>query len=88
MWAGIILMVIGILAAVVVALPAFREWIMFDIVTTETRSGWVERVVGEVPPRFVDTPEWGLIRNFQIIDLLEQRMESRNTYQGRLYVPA
>ena len=52
MWAGIILMVIGILAAVVVALPAFREWIMFDIVTTETRSGWVERVVGEVGGQF------------------------------------
>lgn len=49
---------------------------------------YIERIVGEVPPRFVDTPEWGLIRNFQIIDLLEQRMEQRGACQGRLYVPA
>ncbi len=52
LWCGIILAVIGILAAVIVALPAFREWIMYDIVTTETASGWVERVVGEIGGQF------------------------------------
>lgn len=62
--------------------------LMTDILERLRPDLYIERVVGEVPPRFVDTPEWGLIRNFQIIDLLEQRMESRNTYQGRLYVPA
>jgi radical SAM protein (TIGR01212 family) len=62
--------------------------LMTDILERLRPDLYIERVVGEVPPRFVDTPEWGLIRNFQIIDLLEQRMESRNTYQGRLYMPA
>lgn len=62
--------------------------LMTDILERLRPDLYIERVVGEVPPRFVDTPEWGLIRNFQIIDLLEQRMESRQTYQGRLYRPA
>ena len=52
LWGGIILCVIGILGAAALALPSFREWIMFDIVTTETRSGWVERVVGEIGGQF------------------------------------
>ncbi len=52
LWAGIILGVLAILTAIVVALPAFREWIMFDIVTTETKSGWVEKVVGEIGGQF------------------------------------
>ena len=52
LWSGIVLGVLVILCAVVVALPAFREWIMYDIVTTESGSGWVERVVGEIGGQF------------------------------------
>ncbi len=52
LWGGIILGILGLLAAAAVALPAFREWIMFDIVTTETKSGWVEKVVGEIGGQF------------------------------------
>ncbi len=45
----------------------------------------IERVAGEVPPRFVDTPQWGLIRNFDILRMLDRRLEERDTFQGRLY---
>ena len=52
LWTGIVLCVIGVLAAVIVALPAFQEWIHYDIYTTENSSGWVERVIGEIGGQF------------------------------------
>ena len=48
---------------------------------------YIERFAGEVPPRFVNSTPWGLIRNTELIRLLEQRLEARNTFQGRLYQP-
>jgi len=45
----------------------------------------VERVAGEVPPRFVNETPWGLIRNDGILRLLDKRLEERDTFQGRLY---
>lgn len=46
----------------------------------------IERVAGEVPPRFVSETPWGLIRNDGILRLLDQRMEERDTFQGRYYI--
>ncbi len=46
---------------------------------------YIERFAGEVPPRFVNSTPWGLLRNTELIRLLEQRLESRDTWQGRLY---
>jgi len=48
---------------------------------------YIERVAGEVPPRFVKQTQWGLIRNFQILHLLDDLLEKRDTYQGRLFEP-
>ena len=45
----------------------------------------VERFAGEVPPRFLEGPGWGFIRNDQILNKVEKRLEERNTYQGKLY---
>ena len=45
---------------------------------------YIERFVGEVPPRFVNETPWGLIRNVELLRLLEQELEARNTWQGRL----
>lgn len=45
----------------------------------------IERVAGEVPPRFVNLNRWGLVRNFQILHLLDYELERRDTFQGRLY---
>lgn len=46
---------------------------------------YIERFAGEVPPRFVNSTPWGLLRNTELIRLLEQRLEQRNTFQGRLF---
>ena len=45
---------------------------------------FIERFAGEVPPRFVNETSWGLIRNAELLRLLEKRLESRGTWQGRL----
>ncbi len=47
----------------------------------------IERVAGEVPPRFVTETPWGLVRNLDILRLLDARLEARGTFQGRLYLP-
>lgn len=44
----------------------------------------IERFAGEVPPRFVNETPWGLIRNVELLRLLDQRLEERDTWQGRL----
>ncbi len=44
----------------------------------------IERVAGEVPPRFVSETPWGLIRNDGILRLLDKRLEERDTFQGKL----
>ena len=46
---------------------------------------FIERIAGEVPPRFVRSTPWGLIRNVEILRLLEKRLEKRNTFQGARY---
>ena len=45
---------------------------------------YIERFAGEVPPRFVNSTPWGLIRNVELLRLLDSRLRERNTWQGRL----
>ena len=45
----------------------------------------IERFAGEVPPRFVNSTPWGLVRNAELNRMLEARLEKRETFQGRLY---
>ena len=45
---------------------------------------YIERFAGEVPPRFVNETPWGLIRNVELLRLLDKRLEERATWQGRL----
>lgn len=45
---------------------------------------YIERFAGEVPPRFVRDTPWGLIRNVELLRLLEKRLEERDTFQGKL----
>jgi radical SAM protein (TIGR01212 family) len=45
----------------------------------------VERFAGEAPPRYHAGPTWGLIRNEQLLALLEQRLAERDAWQGELY---
>ena len=44
----------------------------------------IERFAGEVPPRFVNETPWGLVRNPQLLEMLEKRLVERDTWQGRL----
>lgn len=57
---------------------------MTDILERLRPDLYIERIAGEVPPRFVNSTPWGLIRNAELIRLLENRLEERDTWQGRL----
>lgn len=58
--------------------------LVIDILERLRPGLYIERVAGEVPPRFVKETAWGLIRNFQILHLLDDKLEARDTFQGRL----
>lgn len=74
--------------------PGLEEYLDFciDILERLRPTLAVERIAGEVPPRFVSpaalTPDgkapWGLVRNFEILRMLDARLEERDTWQGRL----
>lgn len=66
------------------SLDAYIDFII-DILERLRPDLSIERVAGEVPPRFVRETRWGLIRNFEILHLLDRRLEERDTWQGRLY---
>jgi radical SAM protein (TIGR01212 family) len=45
----------------------------------------IERLAGEVPPPYLAAPTWGLIRNDNILKLIENKLEQKDTWQGRLF---
>ena len=65
---------------------ALDEYIDFiaDILERLRPDLYIERIAGEVPPRFVSETPWGLIRNAELLHLLDAKLEQRNTWQGRL----
>lgn len=65
-------------------LPEYLDLVV-DILERLRPDLYIERVAGEVPPRFVKETQWGLIRNFQILHLLDNRLSARDTWQGRLF---
>ena len=67
-------------------LDAYLDF-MIDILERLRPDLGIERIVGEVPPRFVTETPWGLIRNVEILRLLDKRLEERDTFQGRLWQP-
>lgn len=66
-------------------LIAYVEFVI-DFIEKLNPNIVIERFAGEVPPRFLAGPGWGLIRNDQILNLIEKRLEDRNTWQGRLFI--
>ena len=60
--------------------------LVIDYLEVVNPSFVVERFAGEVPPRFLAGPGFGLIRNDQILAMTEKRMQERNTWQGRLFI--
>lgn len=47
---------------------------------------YIERIAGEVPPRFVTETPWGLVRNAELLRLLDERLEQRDVRQGMALV--
>jgi uncharacterized protein len=64
---------------------SLEEYIEFiiDFVERLNPGFVIERFAGEVPPRFLEGEGWGLIRNDQVLNRIEKRMEERGTWQGR-----
>ena len=62
-----------------------EEYIEFIIDFTEKLNPEfvIERFAGEVPPRYLASSGWGLVRNDQILNKIEKRMEERDTWQGK-----
>lgn len=67
---------------------SFDDYLDFIIRYTEQLNPAfiIERFAGEVPPRFLAGPGWGLIRNDQINVAIEKEMENRNTRQGKCFL--
>ncbi|MDD5570100.1 MAG: TIGR01212 family radical SAM protein [Bacteroidales bacterium] len=62
------------------------EYIDFIIDFTEKLNPGItiERFTSEVPPRMIAGPNFGTLRTDRILQLIEKRMEKRNTWQGKL----
>lgn len=43
----------------------------------------IERFTGEVPPRFHAGPNWGIIRNDQVMLRIEEKLKEKETWQGK-----
>lgn len=68
------------------ALPEYMDFII-DILERLRPDLYIERIAGEVPPRFVNETPWGLVRNFELLRMLDVRLEERDTFQGRSVMP-
>ena len=55
-----------------------------DILERLRPDMYIERIAGEVPPRFVSETPWGLIRNAELLHLLDLKLKLRDTWQGKL----
>ena len=64
---------------------SLEEYIDFivDFVEQLNPNIVIERFAGEVPPRFLAQPAWGLIRNDQILQAIERKLAEKDTYQGK-----
>ena len=64
---------------------SLEEYIDFfiDILERLRPDLYIERFAGEVPPRFVNSTPWGLVRNAELLHMLEKRLEERDSWQGK-----
>ncbi len=64
-----------------------QEYIEFIIRFIEHMSPSIaiERFAGEVPPRFLVAPYWGLIRNDQIVAMIDKKLTELDSWQGKKY---
>lgn len=67
---------------------SFEDYISFIVNLTEMLNPEfiIERFAGEVPPRYLAGPGWGLIRNDQINIAIEKELERRDSWQGKFFL--
>lgn len=63
------------------SLPEYLDFAV-DMLERLRPDLYIERIAGEVPPRFVSQTSWGLVRNVEILRMLDERLAARNTFQG------
>lgn len=66
---------------------SLEEYIDFVIRFTERLRPdiVIERFSSEAPPRFQAGPTWGLLRTDQVMKLIDQAFEEKDTFQGKFY---
>ncbi len=64
---------------------SLEEYIDFfiDVLERLRPDLYIERFAGEVPPRFVNSTPWGLVRNAELLHMLEKRLVERDSWQGK-----
>lgn len=45
----------------------------------------IERIAGESPPVYIEGPRWGNVRNDEIIRRFEQKLQEKDSWQGKFY---
>ena len=64
-----------------------EEYITFivDFVERLNPGFIIERFAGEVPPRFLAGPGWGMVRNENIVEMVEAELARRDSFQGKYF---
>jgi len=56
--------------------------VVIDFAEQLDENIYIERFAGEVPPRYLVAPDWGMIRYDQVLHLIIKRFKERQTRQG------
>jgi uncharacterized protein len=65
-------------------LDEYLEWLV-KIVERLNPDFVIERIASEVPPWFLVAPDWGLIRNQEIVRRFEKLLLEKDTWQGKCF---
>lgn len=70
------------------SLPGYDEYleIITEFLERLSPNIIIQRLFGEAPPRTLVAPHWGM-RNTQLVKMLDDLLEKKNTWQSRLYHP-
>lgn len=66
-------------------LPAYID-LFIEILRRLRPDLVVERFASEAPPRYHSGPNWGLVRNEQLLSMLDKRLEELDAFQGQFFV--
>ena len=85
---SLLVMTLSLCVGLALLNPTMEEYLAFftSVLERLNPAFVVERFAAEVPPRYLAGPGWGLIRNFQLLQMLEKRLEALDTWQGKLFL--